>query len=342
MLALASVLPAALDHDALAVGQPVIAVMSQPMSETPTAGPGKRAADYLPASYVKWIELAGGRVVPVSYEATDAEVDGLFEQVNGLLLIGGDAERNGASQRFFNRAVAAAKTGDTFPIWGTCDGFEWLMQMAAQDDSVLHSGFDSEDLPLKLNLTSSRPTLDSRLLADADDVWALRSPTKLSVLDALRTLPVTFNSHSMGVTPATYAATPALKQFFSVVATNMDRKGREFISVVESSDASLAIFGTQFHPEKNVFEWGQNATSGALHQHIPHSRAAVAVAQYFANFFVDQCRASTHKFVSAADQWSKLIYEDTARLSTMMSPNFVQSYMLGKPKVLEEGVEAVA
>lgn len=341
MFALTYLLPAVLadGHNALAMGQPVIAVMTQPMAETPS-GPSKRATNYLPASYVKWIELAGGRVVPVSYEATDAEVDSLFDQVNGLLLIGGDAKRCGASQRFFDRAVAAAKEGDTFPIWGTCDGFEWLMQMAAQDDSVLHGGFDSEDLPLKLNLTSSRPT-DSRMLADAGDVWALRSPAKLSVLDALRTLPVTFNSHVQGVTPATYTATPALNKFFNVVATNMDRKGREFISVVESNDASLAVFGTQFHPEKNIFEWGQNAASGALHQHIPHSRAAIAVAQYFANFFVDQCRASTHKFASAADQWSELIYQDTSHLSTTLSPNFVQSYLLGQPKEAVE-LEAVA
>ena len=54
---------------------------------------------------------------------------------------------------------------------------------------------------------------------------------------------------------------------------------------------------------------------------------------------VDQCRASTHKFASASDQWSKLIYQDTARESTLMSPSFVQSYLFGRPK---EGVEAVA
>ena len=169
---------------------PIIAVMAQPM-----ASPG--ATDYLPASYVKWLELGGARVVPVMYEATDREVDTTFANTNGLLLIGGSAPICPAARRFLANALAAAKAGDAYPIWGTCDGFEWLMQMAAEEDGALHNHFDSENLPLPLNLTAA--AADSRLLAEAGETMAQRSP-KLSVLEALHALPVTFNSHKQGVT----------------------------------------------------------------------------------------------------------------------------------------------
>ena len=187
---------------------PIIAVMAQPLGN---------ATDYLPASYVKWLELGGARVVPVMYEATDRQVDAIFANTNGLLLIGGDAPVCSAARRFLANAVSAAKAGDAYPIWGTCDGFEWLMQMAAEADGALHGGFDSENLPLPLDLTAA--AVGSRLLAEAGDTVAQRSP-KLSVLEALGSLPVTFNSHKQGVTPATFAASAPLSAFFTVLATN--------------------------------------------------------------------------------------------------------------------------
>ena len=41
------------------------------------------------------------------------------------------------------------------------------------------------------------------------------------------------------------------------------------------------IYGTQWHPEKNAFNWNP-------HYVINHSAHAVRVAQYFANFFVSE------------------------------------------------------
>ena len=76
-----------------------------------------QATDYLPASYVKWIELGGARVVPVMHEATDREVDAIFANTNGLLLIGGGAPVCSAARRFFANAVSAARAGDAYPIW---------------------------------------------------------------------------------------------------------------------------------------------------------------------------------------------------------------------------------
>lgn len=44
----------------------------------------------------------------------------------------------------------------------------------------------------------------------------------------------------------------------------------------------MPFYATQFHPEKNSFEWATRLKG------IPHSKNAIRVGQYFANFFVDE------------------------------------------------------
>ena len=44
--------------------------------------PGK---SYVAASYVKWIESAGGRAVPIRFYASDEELARLFNSINGLI-----------------------------------------------------------------------------------------------------------------------------------------------------------------------------------------------------------------------------------------------------------------
>lgn len=66
---------------------------------------------------------------------------------------------------------------------------------------------------------------------------------------------------------------------FRVLSLNRDKRGLEFISTLEHK--RYPFYGLQFHPEKNLYEWvtGKN---------IPHGRNATLVAQYFADFFVNE------------------------------------------------------
>ena len=43
------------------------------------------------------------------------------------------------------------------------------------------------------------------------------------------------NNHIKGIYPSHFAATPALSEFFSVLSTNKDRQGVEFVSMVAES-----------------------------------------------------------------------------------------------------------
>ena len=281
---------------------------------------------YTPASYVKWLEMAGARVALVPYAATDEQVDAVFNVTQGALFIGGGSDTPASARRFYRNMLHAHAAGDDYPIWGTCDGFEWLMQIAADDDSVLTGGFDSENMSLPLNLTAAASA--SRLLADAAAMpiqGESDGSARLTVLRALATRPITLNNHHQGVTPHDFAAS-ALPKHFDVLATNVDRKGRAFVSLVEGK-RGLPVWATQFHPEKNIFEQARNLHGGWPSEAIAHSRAAVAVSQYFANFFVGACRGSSHRYATAKAEWQSLVYTHTT--STAYYPGFVQVYFVG-------------
>jgi len=116
--------------------------------------------------------------------------------------------------------------------------------------------------------------------------------------------------------------TQASLDFFNLISTNNDRKGREFISMVEGK--SMPIYGSQWHPEKNQFEFGEYS-DGQPYEVISHTVAARNAAQYMANFFVDECRKSKHKFPSESAEDAALIYNYPV---TKTGPEFEQTYYL--------------
>ena len=71
---------------------------------------------------------------------------------------------------------------------------------------------------------------------------------------------------------------------FYLLSTSFDDNNTEYVSTVEHK--SLPIYGTQWHPEKNAFEWSIEEK----HNSIPHDPKAVEIAQYMANFFVQKSK----------------------------------------------------
>ena len=77
---------------------PVIGILAQPGTFCASAaagtcdpsGPWTWTPEILIASYVKWIEASGARVVPIRSTASAAERASLFASINGLLIPGGD------------------------------------------------------------------------------------------------------------------------------------------------------------------------------------------------------------------------------------------------------------
>ncbi|XP_070784383.1 gamma-glutamyl hydrolase isoform X2 [Enoplosus armatus] len=244
-------------------GRPIIGVLAQ---EVYSPKPSKTA--YIAASYVKFLESAGARVVPVMINQTLEEYKTLFNSINGILYPGGDVsiissgyER--AAKIFYELAIEANKRGDYFPVWGTCLGFEQLTYLTSE--KTILTSTNTSGVPLPLNFTDE--TKDSRMFKGF--------PAEL--MKDLVSEPLTENSHRWSLSVLTYNTNEELKKFYKVLSTNTDGK-IEFVSTVEACD--YPIYGTQWHPEKNAFEWKR--------PYIPHSPSAVKTTFYMAEFFVSE------------------------------------------------------
>jgi gamma-glutamyl hydrolase len=288
---------------------PIIGIFSQPTSSTEGNCGGNCL--YIAASYVKYIEASGGRVVPIDYYATSSELDALLPKLNGVLFPGGGSGFPSAAQHTFNKIKEFNDKGDYMPLWGTCMGFQWLLISATQDQNILDppSGqMDAYNLSIPLDFTSTMK--NSKIFENA--------PSQLVKILAKQN--VTMNNHHYGIYPDHFAATPALTDFYNVLSTNKDRKGVEFVSMIEAY--KYPIFGSQWHPEKNNFEWGETS-EGIPNEAIDHSHDAILASQYMANFFVDQARLSSHKFPTETEEDATLIYNYAPSKTT---GSFMQEY----------------
>eukprot|EP01031_Cornospumella_fuschlensis_P038047 gene38047-46228_t len=286
---------------------PIIGIFTQPTSSTE----GDCGGDclYIAASYVKYLESAGARVVPINYYASNSELDKIFQSINGVFFPGGSAGFPKSAQYIFDKVVAANDAGDFFPLWGTCMGFEWLLISATRDQNILDpkSGqMDAYNYSIALDFTADAKT--SRLFSGAG-----------KVVDILATENVTMNNHHYGIWTDHFYQTTALTGMFNVLSTNNDRKGSNFISTIEAK--KYPIYGSQWHPEKNNFEFGK--TDGIPNEAINHSPDAVLASLYPATFFVNEARKNFHKFSSADEEDKALIYNYKPAKTT---GSFVETY----------------
>lgn len=280
--------------------RPIIGILAQEV-RYPT--PDRSA--YIAASYVKYLESAGARVVPVMINQTLEEYKALFNSINGVLYPGGGVSIKSsgyqrAAQIFYDLAIEANRRGDYFPVWGTCLGFEQLAYLTSKKDVLSRTNTTGVALPLIF----TNETRDSRLFKDF--------PPEL--MEDLSTQPLTENSHKWSVTMETLNTDEELKNFYKVLSTNTDGHV-EFISTMEAYD--YPIYGTQWHPEKNPFEWTKS--------YIPHSRSAVRTTFYMAEFFVNEARKNSHAFKSQDGERDALIY-NYSPVYTGANSSFEQIY----------------
>lgn len=276
--------------------RPVIGVFSQrtdTVTSSSTIDPGVKAEleryRYLiPASYVTWIGQAGGRVLPILLDRPDAYYDDAFAKTNGILFPGGNQGIDPGDiyteegELLWALAKQANDRGDYYPIWGTCLGFEELFVLETGSGEVISEDVAATNLALSLRLVPGAKR--SRLFSSFSQ----------KLVRALRTRKITFNSHDHGLLVSEYQSTPALRSFFRMLSYNKTPAGQLFVSTVEARD--YPFYGTQWHPEKNNFEWSQNAD----YSNIPHTPAAIAVSQGTARFFLSEARKSSHVFPEEA------------------------------------------
>ena len=243
-----------------------------------------------------------------SHNSSQAQLKELFNQINGIVFPGGGSELVRtplfyAGQYLYRLALDANDRGIHFPIFGHCMGFELLNMITSEDFDILESE-EADDVGLPLNFTSLAPK--SRIWSDAPD-W---------VMKILATQPVTMNYHHWGVGVSRFQNNAKLTNFYDVLSVNNDIHGRTFVSTMEGK--KYPIYGFQWHPEKNAFEW-----SG----HINHSPDAIKTMQYMADFTVQEARKNNQRFSNPQTEYDTLIYNYCPRYTGHISTSFVQTYV---------------
>jgi len=270
--------------------RPIIGILDQPAGDGLSYSGNKT---FLAANYVKWIESSGGRVVPIWFNGTEEYLKNIFSSVNGILFTGGGlvlAENSSYVKTAKFLLDLALKENDKdvyFPVWGTCQGFELLGVLVGGESALELRAFDAENLTLPLLWSSDM----------YNGIMMRNMP--YNIYNNLQQYPLTINLHHDGIYPKTFISNKRMKEFFTMDAYNYDRKGTPFASVMEG--INYPVYGVQFHPERNAFEWN-------VHENIDHSREAIRASQYFGDFFVDEARKNNHKFSSDKSEKDALIY----------------------------------
>ncbi|PSC69860.1 gamma-glutamyl hydrolase [Micractinium conductrix] len=268
--------------------KPLIGILAQACHYCP-------GRSYVAAGFVKWIEAAGARAVPIRYYSSEQELRRVFKSVNGMIFPGGltdlwmDSPYVVAARKLWQWAKEANDGGDVFPIHGTCLGFQ-LLHILEANVSFTQLLVDTDSVAHPYTLDFSEGAANSTMFEGlSKDLVTKLGDDKYNI---------SMENHMFGLPPAHYDTWPALRQNFHMLTTSKDRNGVEYVSTAEHK--SYPFFATQWHPEKPPFEFGM--------KEIPHTLDAILVSQHLANTFVETARKSSHRPESPEQELELMIY----------------------------------
>lgn len=124
--------------------RPVIGILTQEISKVFELMYPKQFDSFITASYVKWIESGGARVVPIWIGKNRVYYQTLMSKINGVVLPGGHVDkikRGGyaeAAEIIFNIASELNEQNDFFPILGAGSGMDFMLHLSndKKDETV--------------------------------------------------------------------------------------------------------------------------------------------------------------------------------------------------------------
>jgi len=174
-----------------------------------------------------------------------------------------------------------------YPIWATCQGWEILSIALSNDAWILDNV--TGDTNVNRNMTFTYSAVNSRL-------WADITP---NLLYSIMYENITFYDHNNSVSPERLYTNTGWAEIMDVSSISYAGDGRWFIGSAECKN--YPIYGNQFHPEKNTFEWKPALA-------VSHSYEAVVFEQWCANFLVQEARKNCNTFPNTTALNFSLIY----------------------------------
>ncbi|WVZ99259.1 hypothetical protein U9M48_044587 [Paspalum notatum var. saurae] len=286
--------------------RPVIGIVSHPGDGAGGRISNATATSYIGASYVKFVEAAGARVVPLVYNEPEERLLEKLSLVNGVLFTGG-SEKKGlyfeTIKKVFQYVLDKNDAGEPFPLFAQCLGFELVSMIVSKDNNILET-FDAQDQASTLQFPSY--SFEDSVFQRFDSDLIKKVSTSCLVMQ----------NHRYGISPRRFRENDALSGFFRILTTSPDENGKVYVSTVEAHNYPITC--TQWHPEKAIFEWRKPM--------IPHSEHAVQVTQHFANHFISQARKSPNR--PPADKvLDNLIYNYSPTFSGKTSKSFEEVYI---------------
>ena len=143
--------------------QPVIGVFSQPIYFlNPKFSRGEDIdksifngyRSFFAATYVKWLESSGAKVVPLIYTEPKEVLAKKISKLNGVLMPGGGGDNIEAGQFILKEVMKNNDKGIFQPLWGTCLGFFRLSSATATNKKFnLFDKCDCMDRSIPLKFT---------------------------------------------------------------------------------------------------------------------------------------------------------------------------------------------
>ncbi|KAH9779197.1 gamma-glutamyl hydrolase 2 [Citrus sinensis] len=130
--------------------RPVIGIVTHPGDGASGRLNNATNASYIAASYVKFVESAGARVIPLIYNEPEDVLFEKLELVNGVLYTGGWAKDGlyyAIVEKVFKKILEKNDAGDHFPLYAHCLGFELLTMIISK------YGISPETLQKNLDLS---------------------------------------------------------------------------------------------------------------------------------------------------------------------------------------------
>lgn len=191
-----------------------------------------------------------------------------------------------------------------YPLWATCLGYEAIMYVSSglKDNTTLFTpvkGQDGRTCPLIVKDKNSE---------------LLRSLNAEEYKDATSDDGIFFYHHRWSVKPSTFNTVESWRSMWDVVTTSMTSDNAEFLSTLEAKD--FPYFLTQYHPEKNSFEW-----------RVPAKRTfnAISAEQKFINVFMRYARQNPNTY--PPQELAKDIIYNYQPTLTPLTYAFVQVYI---------------